>query len=85
MMTPSHQIRALHLLHTLGLLSSTFRLNIENAGERGNNGYIKTCMGKGLATLYVMNHLSSLDSDKSMYYHEHRPQIVTSCILSALF
>lgn len=84
-MTPLNQIRALHLLHTMDLLSGTLRLNTENVGDRGNKGYINSCLDKGLMTLYIMNHLSSLDSDQSTYYHEHRHQIVTTCILSALF
>ena len=52
-------------------------------GQKGNKGYINGSLDKGLVSLYALNHLSSLDSDQSHYFHEHRMQIVNSCLLGA--
>ena len=81
-MPPFHQIRALHLLHIMGIMSTTLRL--EGYKTEENKVPINSAINKGLISLYVMNHLAGQDMDKSDYYQEHRLQIVYTCILSHL-
>lgn len=81
-MNPDCQIKALHLLHTMGLLSASLGLNVLE-GFAWNPVYINHCLNIGLTTVYVVNDIARADWDQGCFINNHRQQCVISCLLSA--
>lgn len=81
-MNPDCQIKALHLLHTMGLLSASLGLNVVEGFSLHRDSF-NHCLDIGLTTVYVMNDIARADWDQCVFINNHRQQCVISCLLSA--